>query len=305
MTTFAPLALFVYRRLDHLRRTIDALRQNEEARSSALTVFSDGPRDAKASQDVAEVRDYLRGLGDGFASVRIVERPENLGLARSIIGGVTQLLEEGDAVIVIEDDLVTSPFFLRYMNDGLATYRDDERVISIHGYFYPVRRRLPETFFLRGADCWGWATWRRGWQLFNPDGAWLLNELKRRKLTRQFDFDGGYGYTSMLEDQIAGRNDSWAVRWYASAFLADKLTLYPGRSLVHNIGNDGSGVHSAATGAYDVELAEAPVRVGGIAVEESSDARRAFSEFGHAANPRPRRSLVAVAVAKRLLRWEK
>ena len=128
-----------------------------------------------------------------------------------------------DKVIVLEDDLVTSPHFLQYMNDGLGIYERDDRVISIHGYSYPVHGKLPETFFLRGADCLGWATWKRGWDLFEDDGQRLLNELERRNLTRSFDFDGSYPYTQMLRDQIAGSNSSWAVRWYASAFLRDKL----------------------------------------------------------------------------------
>jgi hypothetical protein len=102
-----------------------------------------------------------------------------------------------------------------------------------------------------------------------------------------FDFEGAFDYTQMLEDQIAGVNDSWAVRWYASAFLNEKLTLYPGRSLVHNIGNDSSGSHSGTTSAYDVSLSTIPVEVGGIAVEDSRIGRDAFIAFGRAGRARP------------------
>ncbi len=274
----APIALFVYRRADHVRLTLEALALNPESAESDLIVFSDGPKGEAAMADVAAVREYLKSV-TGFRSMTIVERKQNLGLARSIITGVSHVLEGHDRVIVMEDDLVTSPHFLRYMNEALEHYRNDERVASVHGYVYPVKETLPETFFLRGADCWGWGTWRRGWQLFTQDGAYLLFELRRQRLTKQFDFDGGFAYTAMLEDQIAGKNDSWAIRWYASAFLKEKLTLYPGRSLVRNIGNDSSGVHSETTDSYNVKLSATPVVVGGIPVQDSAKGRAAFVAF--------------------------
>lgn len=293
----APIAVFVYRRLEHTRRTLEALGANDRAAESDVIVFSDGPKNDAAREDVAAVRRYLKTL-TGFRSVRIEERDRNHGLANSIMGGVTDLLGSHERIIVVEDDLVTSRYFLSYMNDALDLYRDDDRVACIHGYVYPVDRALPETFFLRGADCWGWGTWRRAWELFVADGSQLLSELRRQGLTRQFDFDGAFEYTRMLEDQIAGANDSWAVRWYASAFLEQKLTLYPGRSLVHNIGNDSSGAHSATTNTYDVSLSTIPVRVGGIAVEDSRIGRNAFTDFGRAGRTRP----PARAVLRRFLR---
>ena len=145
---------------------------------------------------------------------------------------------------MLEDDLLTSPYFLDFMNEGLSIYEEDEKVISIHGYVYPISEKLPETFFLRGADCWGWATWKRGWDLFEPDGGLLLNKLEESKQTEEFDFNRSYPYTQMLKDQINGKTNSWAVRWYASAFLQNKYTLYPGKSLVSNIGGDGSGTNT-------------------------------------------------------------
>jgi hypothetical protein len=175
--------------------------------------------------------------------------------------------------------MVTSPHFLSYMNEALDRFADDERVISAHGYVYPVQETLPEAFFLRGADCWGWGTWRRGWSLFNPDGQALLDELERRSLIKAFDFNGTYGYSRMLKSQIKGENDSWAIRWYASAFLANKLTLYPGRSLVQNIGNDDSGTHCGTTSVFDVNVYDAPVKIDGLLVEESEVSRNAIERF--------------------------
>lgn len=274
----APVALFVYNRPWHTRRTVESLLANAEAAETSLYVFSDAPKNAGANQTVAEVRSFLREI-TGFKSVSIIERGDNFGLARSIIDGVSQVCEKHGRVIVLEDDLVTSPYFLKYMNEGLDKYQDEQRVISIHGYVYPVGQALPETFFLKGADCWGWATWKRGWDMFEPDGQKLLGELKRRKLTRRFNFDGSYPYTMMLQKQIAGKNNSWAILWYASAFLQDKLTLYPGRSLVHNIGCDGSGTHCSPDESFSAETGRTPVLVGNINIEESDVARRQFKKF--------------------------
>jgi hypothetical protein len=149
----------------------------------------------------------------------------------------------------------------------------------VHAYSYPTRDPLPETFFLQGADCWGWGTWARAWARFEPDGAKLLDALRRRRLTRHFDFGGRYPYTQMLEDQIAGRNNSWAIRWHAACYLDGLLTLYPGRSLVENIGNDSSGTHCATTDALSRAPTERHVNVGAIPVEPSEAARLAFARF--------------------------
>jgi hypothetical protein len=277
----APIALFAYNRPDHLRRVISALRENADAPIADLFVFSDAPKTPADAANVDQVRHTAREA-KGFRSVTVVAQTANLGVSRSVIGGVTDLVHRFGSVIVLEDDLLPGPHFLRYMNEGLTEYREDARVISIHGYTFPVRGQLPEVFFLRGADCWGWATWKRGWDLFQADGTKLLGDLRSRGLTRAFDMDGCYPYTQMLEDQINGRNDSWAVRWYASAFLQGCLTLYPGRSQVQNIGADGSGSHISKTSVYSHEAWGERVQVGNIPVEESAAARRAFTQFVYA-----------------------
>ena len=173
----APIALFVYARPGHARRTVEALLNNSEASSSDLIVFSDAARTPDKEESVRLVREYISGI-KGFRSLTVHHRPQNFGLAKSIIEGVTQVLADRERVIVLEDDLETSPYFLRYMNEALDRFAEEERVISVHGYVYPTEKTLPEAFFLRGADCWGWATWRRGWAQFNPDGQFLLDELR-------------------------------------------------------------------------------------------------------------------------------
>ena len=295
----APVAVFAYRRPAHLRATIESLRANPEAAATHLHVFCDGLGKPEHAPAVQEVRAFADSI-DGFASVRVVKRPANLGLAGNIIDGVSALIEADGRVIVVEDDLLLSPHFLRYMNDALDCYADDPQVASIHGYCYPVAEPLPETFFLRGADCWGWATWRRAWLHFRVDGTALLRELQDRRLSHGFDLDGNYGFTRMLRNQVAGRNDSWAVRWHASCYLAGLLTLYPGRSLVHNIGNDDSGTHCDDRDDYVQRVAQSPVPVVRQALEVSDAGRAAFVRFFQARKPGPF-TLVTRAL-KRLVR---
>lgn len=215
---YAPIILFAYMRVDHLRRVIESLQVNEEAKETELTIYCDAAKKVEHENAVKQVRQYVASIG-GFAKVTKVYRESNFGLSKSIITGVSEALERSDNVIVLEDDILVSKYFLKYMNDGLSLYSDNVSVASIHAYTYPVDVELPETFFIKGADCWGWATWRRAWSNFNPNGAQLLVDLKSRKLTKAFDMEGTYPYVKMLENQITGKNDSWAIRWHASCFF--------------------------------------------------------------------------------------
>jgi hypothetical protein len=269
---YAPIALFAFRRPDHLAACLAALAACPEAADSPLVVFCDGPRGPQDEEAVREVRAVARAA-TGFARVDVVEREANLGLAASVIDGVGRVLADHERVVVVEDDLVVSPDFLRYLNAGLDLYAADAEVVSIHAYVVPVQAALPQSFFLRGADCWGWATWRRGWAVFEPDGAALLQRLRDTGQVRAFDLDGAYPYSQMLERQVSGEIDSWAVRWYASAFLAGTLTLYPGRSLVENVGQDGSGTHSVATRTHAAVSGRLTGPLERVAVVESAAAR--------------------------------
>jgi hypothetical protein len=274
----APVALFVYNRPWHTRQTIEALIANPEANDTDLYVFSDAAKSELAAQAVLDVRAYLKSI-TGFNSVAIVERKENFGLSRSIIEGVSQVCQEHGRVIVLEDDIVASPYFLKYMNDALNCYAANERVASISGYTYPIKHALPETFFLRGSDCWGWATWKRAWDLFEPDGNILLSELKRQGLTDQFDCNGTYPFTRMLRHQIAGKNNSWAIRWHATAFLRHAFTLYPRQTLIHNVGIDGSGENCEPTDVFYGEFSPTPIVVNPIPVEEADWVREQIMLF--------------------------
>ena len=285
----APVVLFAYRRPDHLERSLAALAANPVARSTQLTVYCDGPKSLAESDAVSRVRNLARSTqkSDSFRSVTVIERDHNLGLAESVISGVTEVLSAHESVIVMEDDLVVSPDFLEYMNQGLEMYRDDDRVISIHGYMYAVPRVLPQTVFLRGADCWGWATWRRGWELFEPDATKLLEQIEDAPDREDFDFNGAFPYRQMLKNQAQGNIDSWAVRWYASAFLANKLTLYPGQSLVENIGQEGSGTHSVSASSHDVPATGIQLPLKRIESVESHQARQVVARTLTAARDNP------------------
>jgi hypothetical protein len=273
----APIVLFTYNRPRHLKQTVEALQRNLYADRSELFIFSDGPKNEIDEIKVKEVREYIKTI-KGFKNIEIIERDRNWGLANNIIDGVTKIVNEYGKIIVLEDDLVTSPGFLKFINEGLELYENEYKVASIHGYVYPLSNpeKLPETFFIRGADCWGWGTWARAWKYFEPDGKKLLEELKKRKLTREFDFNNSYPYTKMLKDQIKGKNNSWAVRWYASAFLNDMFTLYPRKSLVMHIGF--GGTHYGNDNILDVEIVE-QINVVKIPVEECLEARFQFEDF--------------------------
>jgi hypothetical protein len=253
------------------------LRENAEAEASILYVFSDAPRDVTSAKEVEQVRAFL-GRIEGFKKIELTFHSQNQGLAGNIAGGISDVLKKHDSLIVVEDDLVVSPFFLRFMNEALAFYKNERRVGSISGFCYPICG--PETYFIRGADCWGWATWQDRWRHYNPNGSALLAQLEESGLVEAFDYEGAMGYSRMLRHQVEGKIDSWAVRWHASCFLRNLLILYPGRTLVQNIGNDGSGTHTtSAEGSYTSSLSSEPIAIKPVPVEQDPIAREAIRSF--------------------------
>lgn len=274
----APVALFAYNRPSHLRQVVESLLKNKEASATDLYIFSDGAKNQESASDVEAVREYVRTIV-GFRSLSVVERDRNFGLAASVIAGVSKICVSAGRVIVLEDDLVVAPYFLQFMNDGLNRYEEDIRVGSILGYSLPLPIPLPETYFVRGADCYGWATWQRAWKFFELDGSKLLNALMQSKQSEVLDMNGALDFTQMLKDQIAQKNDSWAIRWHASMFLRGMLTLTPNKSLVINIGADGSGTNFGRETLLDTKLANAPVNLDAIPVVEHYAARVATERY--------------------------
>ena len=251
----SPNALFVYNRPKLTRRVLLALRKNKLFRSSKLFIFSDGPKDNDSDKSVNKVRNVLSHYNN-LKNINITLNKDNKGLSTSIITGVSNILSDFKSVIVLEDDLITSTYFLKYMNTGLSLYEKETDVASIHSYFYPVNsiNQLPNYFFLKGADCWGWATWRDRWDLFEKNPDKLLNKINSMNLSYEFSLEKRAGFYNMLKDTCKGKIDSWAIRWHASMYLQNKLTLYPKVSFIHNIGNDGSGTHKAKTDSFKTKI---------------------------------------------------
>lgn len=239
----APIALFVYNRPWHTRQTIESLRDNELAERSDLIIFSDGPKTAADDDSVASVRNYLKSI-QGFRTVTVIERINNWGLAANIIDGVTETVNKFGRVIVLEDDLLTNQGFLDYMNQALTRYKDEDQVMQISGHMFAVDI-VPKTdaVFLPLTTSWGWATWKRSWDHFDPSATGYEKLKNDRTLRYKFNLDGSYNYFNMLLAQKNNKVDSWAIRWYLSVFMMNGLTLFPISSFIENIGFDGSGTH--------------------------------------------------------------
>lgn len=274
----APIALFVYNRPWHTRQTVEALQKNTLASQSDLIIFSDSSKSEDQIEAVNSVRDYIHKI-KSFKSVTIIERETNYGLAKSIIDGVTSIINAHGRIIVLEDDLVTSPYFLDFMNTALNIYQAQERVMSISGYTFPIdKSNLTETFFLELIGCWGWATWDRAWQYFEKDSNQLLNDFTKAKIYR-FNLEGAYDFWSQVQANEKGTINTWAIFWYASVFQKNGLCLHPTISMVNNIGHDGTGVHCNGTDKFYCELAKNPVTYFEDNVAENSIARSKIKLF--------------------------
>jgi hypothetical protein len=243
MSDLAPIAIFAYRRADTLAQVLDALERCPEFPGSPVFIFSDGPKSATAANDVAAVRALVKARLR--ANMRLIEAPQNAGLARSIISGVGRLCEEYGRVIVIEDDLIVSPFLLGWFNQGLDRFVDEPRVMQISGHMFAGDTPSPNDHgvFLPMTTSWGWATWKRAWDQFDPDAKGWAAVRADRALRRRFDLDGTYPYARMLERQMNGQVDSWAIRWYWTVFNLGGLGLFPPKTLVLNVGDDALATH--------------------------------------------------------------
>ncbi|RZJ77686.1 MAG: glycosyltransferase [Flavobacterium sp.] len=278
MQNFAPIALFVYNRPKHTERTIKFLQQNELASESRLFIFSDGAKTNDDEDKVKAVREFLKTV-DGFKSVEIIESKTNMGLANSVIAGVTKLTETYGQVIVFEDDLISSPYTLTYFNEALNRYRDEEKVMHIGAYMYVLDdKTLPDSFFYRAATSWGWATWASAWKNFNPDIEQLISQFDAKK-KHQFAIEDTMNFWKQMKDFRNGKNNSWAIRWYASIFLKGGLTLNPSQSLVNNIGHDGTGIHSGMNDIYNVIINPKPITHFPTVFEENVQAYEAIKRF--------------------------
>src|SRR5258708_1151895 len=243
----APILLFTYKRLDTLKRTVSALCQNELAAQSDLFIFSDQGKREEDKAAVKAVRDYLQTIS-GFRSIHIEEATKNRGLANSIITGVTEVINTRGRVIVLEDDILTTPNFLTFMNIALDKYQQQKKVFSISGYSFnlgiPDSYSHPcDAYFTTRGWSWGWATWKDRW----TDIDWQVKDysdfIKNPAEKRRFA-EGGSDLNLMLKRQMNGQLDSWAIRWFYHQYKVQGLTLYPLLSNVYNDGFDELATHT-------------------------------------------------------------
>lgn len=252
----APIIAFVYRRPEHTRQMLNSLSCNPLASSSELFVFSDGPRSEEIAEQVEQVRKVVKNQS-GFKRVQLFERTRNLGLANNIISGLTQVLEEYGKGIVLEDDIVTSPYFLTFMNEALDYFETEEKVMHVSAYTYPIDKTgIDKPYFLRCISCWGWGTWYRAWKNFEKNEDDLIRRFSK-KMIYEFNVEGSC--ENLFEQILAnkeGEMNTWAIFWYATIFLNEGLTLYPADSLANNIGFDGSGTNTGGSKFYDSKIVE-------------------------------------------------
>jgi acetyltransferase-like isoleucine patch superfamily enzyme len=300
----APVVLFVYNRPWHTEQTLKALAKNELANQSVLFVYSDGVKENAAEEQVERVREVRKLVlsKQWCKEVHIIESLTNKGLAESIITGVTEVVQKYGRIIVLEDDIISSKGFLRFMNDALDIYESENRVMHITGFMYPHRnKKLPETFFYPlPYPGGGWATWNRAWNYFNNDHHFLYNYFDRNKLWRKFNTASGKYLQYQLEQNIAGTMKTWFIKWHACLIMQGGLTLFPNKSLIHNSGFDGSGEHCGTSSVFNGEIIER-VHVEKTHITSSKLAKKIIFDFYRKQRKRSIKSYVKAAIPKGLI----
>ena len=293
--TLAPVVIFSYDRPKHLQQTLDALAKNECADQSDLFIFCDGAKDNAPVEQLARIKENRKvaHATNGFKSVTIVERSKNIGLKANIVGAVTEIVNKYGRIITLEDDIVTSRGFLRFMNEALEMYKDDEKVMHISGYMWPHRLPLPETFFYQVPyPGGGLATWKRAWQYYDDDAAKLYHKWENR--WDEFNKFGADYLSKQLVANYEGRMNTWFIKWHAALLERGGFTLYPGKSLTNNIGFDETATNSGTTNAFDIAKPAEQIRVKRKAIYESRLAAHEIYAFyqGRWYNKRRREALL-------------
>lgn len=238
----APICLFTYNRLSETKQTIEALKNNYLAKESDLIIFSDGPKNEDSRFKVEQVRKYIKNAA-GFKTVKIIESPVNKGLANSIISGVSKVFENYENVIVLEDDLITKPNFLNFMNDCLVAFESNENIQSINGYSPLIKLKYAQDIYLHiRTFSWGWATWKRNWNenIFNKQ---QIREIATKQTLNKFANECGSDVNVMLQNALNDKIDSWYIFWTFDHFIHKHYAIYPMISLVENFGYSKEGTH--------------------------------------------------------------
>lgn len=265
LENLAPIVLFVYNRPEHTKRTVESLLRNTLAGKSSLFIFSDGAKSDKDVLAVDAVRNFIKTI-KGFDKIEIIERKKNFGLANSVIVGVNEVISLLGKVIVLEDDMISSPYFLKYMNEVLNYFEDDQRIFSVTGYTFPIK--IPENYkhplyLSPRSSSWGWATWKNRWEKADWEIKDFQSFINNKSRVESFN-KGGDDLTRMLKNSISGKVDSWSIKWTYAHFLNNAFCVYPVNSRIKNIGTDKSGVHTGKTNKFDVELEINDVELSGM-----------------------------------------
>ncbi len=279
----APIVLFVYNRPQHTLKTLEALMQNELAEKSELFIYCDGPKPNAKKEDLDKI-DAVHTIilkKQWCKKVHIIKAEVNKGLANSIVAGATEIVNRYGKIIVLEDDIVTSKGFLRYMNEALNLYENEPKIMHIGSYlpYTNSYRKLPETFLSRFMSCWGWATWKTSWNKANWNESELYEQIKDPKVRNEFNLEGVLNFHEQLENNIDGSINTWAIKWFASIFLCNGLCLYPSHSFTKNIGFDGTGENCDLLDIKERKGGRDFIKVTKIKIEESSLGKRYLKRY--------------------------
>lgn len=243
----APIAYFAFNRPEHTLRSLTAIKDSSLSKVSEIYIFCDGPRenetlesqrDIEAVRSVAQSEQWCREVHLNFSET-------NKGVFNSITEGVTDVVNKHGRIIVVEDDIVMYPAFLPFMNEALEMYQNDEEVMHISA-FSPLGDPsliTESSYFYNHTFTWGWATWKRAWQHYNPDALDLFEQIDRSGKRAYINLDQNFEIYWGLRYIHEKKFDDWNYNWHATVALRNGLTLQSARSLADNIGFDGSGMH--------------------------------------------------------------
>ena len=283
----APIVLFAYKRADHIRQTLEALSKNTLADQSELIVVSDAGKNESDHAAVQEVRDLILSK-QWCGKVSLICNKKNLGLNENFFFHITNIVNEFGKIIILEEDIVTSSNFLKYMNDALVMYENEKKVMQISGFIFNMNtKKLDSTYFLGITNGWGWATWADRWSLLNRDPKDLFAKVQSMNLYNTMTLDGAEpDFYNQLESNAKGIHNHWDIKWLSSVVTNHGLCLFPKESLVVNIGFDGSGTHfKDGEKGHKTVLAKNSLVLEKLAIQESLEARKALAKYFRAQQP--------------------
>ncbi|MBF0252413.1 MAG: sugar transferase [Candidatus Omnitrophica bacterium] len=250
----SPICLFVYNRLEETQLTVEALKKNILAKESELYIFSDGAKSQNDAVKVNAVRDFLKTI-TGFGRIYLKESYNNKNLAESIISGVSTVFKDHDTAIIVEDDLVTLPNFLTFMNQALKYYRDEKRIQTVSGFSPLIKKLNTDVYFQHRPFPWGWGTWADRWDKKIFDKGSIRDTIDKNILIK-FNRSCGNDISRMLLDSLNNKNNSWYVRWTYDHFTRGTYSLFPAYSFVRNIGFNRKGTHCYEINPYTYLLGD-------------------------------------------------